>query len=128
VNSELFPSPPHPFEQLLFTPAAGYRNWETGRLDLVGAHGNYWASSTFMPGSYYGTGIFLATLYCYPLDGTPRAFGFSVRCVQHLPRSCLFHKQLFFVPMFGLQVVLRYFRNKPEVVFSSRNRKSLSGL
>ena len=86
MNSELFPSPPHPFEQLLFTPAAGYRNWETGRLDLVGAHGNYWASSTFMPGSYYGTGIFLATLYCYPLDGTPRAFGFSVRCVQHLQK------------------------------------------
>jgi len=39
-----------------------------------------------MPGSYYGTGIFLATLYCYPLDGTPRAFGFSVRCVQHLQK------------------------------------------
>ncbi len=66
-------------------PASGYRNWETGRLDLIGAHGNYWASSSFMPGSYYGTGIFLASLYCFPLDGTPRAFGFSVRCVQHLP-------------------------------------------
>jgi hypothetical protein len=37
---------------LLFTPAAGYRSHEMGALNVVGAYGYAWSSSTFASGNF----------------------------------------------------------------------------
>ena len=71
-------------------PAAGYRSWGTGVLATVGDHGNIWASSSRAAESYQSTGLYLSSENSFPLDAIPRAFGFSVRCVQHLQGEVAF--------------------------------------
>ena len=81
---ELVPSPPHSFERLLFTPAAGYRARETGILDAVGTGGHWWLSSSFATGNLHAGSLDFGTESVSSLGWLTRSYGVSVRCVQHL--------------------------------------------
>ena len=66
----------------LFLPAAGLRSLSSGKLAYTSSFGFYWSSSP----SYGGINT-AGSLYFYsgnvdPLNGSNRAFGFSVRCVR----------------------------------------------
>ena len=88
VNSELFPSPPHSFERLLFAPAAGYRYSATGALSVIGARGYYWSSSSYAAGNLNAGDMDFTDVRVVPLGYPNRASALAVRCVQHLHRSC----------------------------------------
>ena len=66
-------------------PASGYRDIPTGALNAVGANGYCWASSPFSATSTNAARLVYDAGRDLPLDGNNRAYGFSVRCVQHLP-------------------------------------------
>ena len=82
VNSELFPSPPHSFERLLFAPAAGYRYSATGALSVIGARGYYWSSSSYAAGNLNAGDMDFTDVRVVPLGYPSRASALSVRCVQ----------------------------------------------
>jgi hypothetical protein len=84
------PSPPHSFERLLFTPAAGYRSHETGALNVVGAYGYAWSSSTFASGNFDAGHLRFFESEVTPVHGFYRALGFPVRCVQASAREVAF--------------------------------------
>ncbi len=67
------------------TPAAGYRNRETGALGGIGTEGNYRSSSTAASGSVSAGNLNFTAGNVNPLNGWYRANAYSVRCVQHLP-------------------------------------------
>ncbi|MDE6374623.1 MAG: fibrobacter succinogenes major paralogous domain-containing protein [Alistipes sp.] len=68
---------------MLVAPASGYRQRETGALTNVGAQGLCWSSSPFS-GSERASSLVLGAAYIRPSYTDIRAYGFPVRCVQHL--------------------------------------------
>ncbi len=69
-------------------PASGYRNNTTGALGGIGDEGTAWSSSTFADGSNNAGRLLFKGSLVNPLNNINRSYGFSVRCVQHLP-DCL---------------------------------------
>lgn len=61
-------------------PAAGYRYSDDGSMSIVGSYGNYWSASPYSENS--GCLLYFYSGYVYPASRSPRASGFSVRCVQ----------------------------------------------
>jgi len=74
---------------LLFAPAAGYRNRETGELINVGTHCCYWASSSYASDSNAASTLFSHASGLVLLGDGHRSFARSVRCVQHLSKLLL---------------------------------------
>ncbi len=72
----------HPSDCL--SPATGYRHNSTGALTYVGTEGNVWCSSSYYAGNHNAGYLFFRAGDVRPLNGTNRAYGFAVRCVQHL--------------------------------------------
>ena len=73
--------------QRLLPIAAGYRHRDGGALTGVGAEGGVWCSSTSASGNIYAGFLHFGAGGVSPLYYTSRAYGLSVRCVQHL-QSC----------------------------------------
>jgi hypothetical protein len=93
VNSELFPSPPHSFERLLFTPAAGNRACATGVLSVIGSSGSYWSSSSISSTGNVSSALWFSPTSVRPMDSgylARRAVAVSVRCVQASAREVAF--------------------------------------
>ena len=67
----------------IWYPASGYRYYDVGSLSLVGYHSRYWSAS---PSSYLSYGayrlFFNNTGDVLPSNGSHRAYGGSVRCLQ----------------------------------------------
>ena len=71
--------------------ASGYRHRETGAMTNVGAEGDLWSSSPNASGNHNAGNLNFNAGNVNPLNGTNRANGFPVRCVQHLrKKSCLY--------------------------------------
>ncbi|MDE5906513.1 MAG: hypothetical protein K2G66_02635 [Alistipes sp.] len=68
--------------------ASGYRNFPTGALAAVGTDGDYWSSAP-QSGSTNAGNLGFNSGIVNPLNSNNRAFGFTVRCVQHL-QGCFF--------------------------------------
>ena len=68
----------------LFLEATGYRHRESGALTYVGTYGYYWSSSSYYAGSYGAGYLGFNSSVVYPLSGTTRAYGRSVRCVRNV--------------------------------------------
>ncbi|MDE5708691.1 MAG: fibrobacter succinogenes major paralogous domain-containing protein [Alistipes sp.] len=69
---------------MLHASASGYRTTTAGALSNVGAQGDYWSSSPDSATSANADGMWLETGRIIPIGSTNRAYGFTVRCVQHL--------------------------------------------
>ena len=81
----------HSFQRLLRPPAAGYRANSTGALTEVG-DGGWCYSSSSRAAADFGAGYFgFREHEVDPLwrKSGSRAYGLSVRCVQHLPTAFL---------------------------------------
>ena len=65
-------------------PAPGYRSAASAVLGAVGADSHAWASSSFLVGSYTAGNYYGGATRMVPLKDDNRAYGFPVRCVQHL--------------------------------------------
>ncbi len=78
-----------------YTPAAGYRNRESGALTNVGSNGYYWSSSSYAAGNINAGNLNFNSGNVYPLNNNNRANGFSVRCVQASTGSCFLFFCLF---------------------------------
>ncbi|MDE6712042.1 MAG: fibrobacter succinogenes major paralogous domain-containing protein [Alistipes sp.] len=74
----------HSSQRSLFTGAAGYRHRESGALTAVGTEGTYASSSSYAAGNLGAGSLGFSSAVVLPLSGYTRAYGFSVRCVQHL--------------------------------------------
>ncbi len=79
----------HSFERLL-SIATGYRHRETGALTNVGTEGDVWSSSSRYAGSNNAGNLNFTSSNVNPLNNTNRAYGLSVRCVQHLRRAVFY--------------------------------------
>lgn len=66
----------------LFLPAAGLRSLSSGKLAYTSSFGFYWSSSPGYGGSNYAGSLDFYSGAVTPLNGSNRAFGFSVRCVR----------------------------------------------
>ena len=77
----------HSFQRLLRPPAAGFRHCSTGALTDVGTSGWYLSSSPCVAGEGRVGAFALYAVSVHPLTVTNRAYGDSVRCVQHLPTA-----------------------------------------
>jgi hypothetical protein len=64
-----------------FYPAAGRRALDSGAFGSTGSNGVYWSSAV---SSANGYDLDFSSAVVNPTIGSNRAFGFSVRCVQHL--------------------------------------------
>ncbi|WP_289067484.1 hypothetical protein [uncultured Alistipes sp.] len=53
-------------------------------MTYVGTEGNVWCSSSYYAGNHNAGYLFFRAGDVRPLNGTNRAYGFAVRCVQHL--------------------------------------------
>ena len=62
-----------------FWPAAGFRSCSSGALSYVGSYSDYWSAS---PNRSLGYRLYFLSGDVYPASSSPRAYGFSVRCVQ----------------------------------------------
>lgn len=80
-------SPVHSLSDCRLMPAAGYRSRETGRFASVGAGSNYWSSSPVSAVVCEGSAFNFTGSDVNPFNTPGRAWGNSVRCVQHLPDS-----------------------------------------
>ena len=87
MNSELFPSPPHSSERLLFTPAAGYRDRVSGALVNVGTGGSYSAAASLSATNSRGSILWFTLHETSPLYAGYRANARTVRCVQASARE-----------------------------------------
>ncbi|MDE6374401.1 MAG: fibrobacter succinogenes major paralogous domain-containing protein [Alistipes sp.] len=74
---------------MLYVPASGFRDCTTGSLSNVGSIGDYWSSAPYAAGHANGGVLYTNSDNVGPLNGFVRAYGFPVRCVQHL-QGCLF--------------------------------------
>ena len=74
-------------------PAPGYRSAASAVLGAVGAHSHCWASSSYAVGSYSAGNYFADVTRMYPLKNDDRAYGFPVRCVQHLQAAFISERQ-----------------------------------
>ncbi|MDE5708016.1 MAG: hypothetical protein K2I32_00970 [Alistipes sp.] len=68
---------------MLRLSASGYRTWTSGALTNVGAQGLCWSSSP-QSGSTNAGDVNFNSTNVNPLNSDNRAYGFTVRCVQHL--------------------------------------------
>ncbi|MDR0207108.1 MAG: fibrobacter succinogenes major paralogous domain-containing protein, partial [Bacteroidales bacterium] len=64
----------------LFLPAAGYRLHNYGEVGYTGEYGFYWSSTVYAIHARY-LGFVSGTVV---VDYTPRAHGFTIRCVAEL--------------------------------------------
>lgn len=80
-------SPVHSLSDCYLMPAAGFRSRETGRFANVGAGSNYWSSSPVSAVVGEGSAFNFTGSSVNPFGTPGRAWGNSVRCVQHLPDS-----------------------------------------
>jgi len=71
------PAAPNP---LLFLPAAGFRNCNTGNIDNVGTRGDYWSSTVV---SSYSNRLYISSSFVTAYGNNTRAVGSSVRCVAN---------------------------------------------
>ena len=78
------------FKRLLHAPVSGFRGYTTGTLNNVGTSAHCWSSSPESGNANAGHLDFRAASVL-PQIGNPRAYGFPVRCVQHL-QSCFLFK------------------------------------
>ncbi|MEZ3441109.1 MAG: hypothetical protein K1V82_05690, partial [Alistipes sp.] len=53
-------------------------------MTYVGTEGNVWCSSSYYAGNHNAGYLFFRAGDVRPLNGTNRAYGFAVRCRQHL--------------------------------------------
>lgn len=67
----------------LFLPVAGLRDGNSGELAYTSSFGFYWSSSPNYGGNGNASSLYFYSGYVNPLDGSYRANGFSVRCVQN---------------------------------------------
>ena len=74
-------SPTYSIQRLLHM-ASGYRHRETGAMTNVGAEGDLWSSSPNVSGNHNAGNLNFNAGNVNPLNGTNRANGLSVRCVQ----------------------------------------------
>lgn len=75
--------PAYSFQRLLFAhAAAGFRDCTTGALLDVGMQGDAWSSSSYASGNYNAGYLAFNASLVNPLNGTNRANGLPVRCVQ----------------------------------------------
>ncbi len=68
---------------------SGYRTYPSGALTAVGTDGDYWSSSPTAAGNANAGNLGFNSGIVNPLNNNNRAFGFTVRCVQHL-QGCFF--------------------------------------
>jgi len=68
--------------------ATGYRHRDGGALTAVGTNGYAWSSSSYGGADYphYASNLNFNAGNVNPLNANNRAYGFPVRCVQHLRR------------------------------------------
>ena len=66
-----------PNKNSIFLPASGYRDGTSGGLGSVGGGGYYWSAAA--DGRAYAYSLSFYSGDVYPLDGSYRAYGFSVR-------------------------------------------------
>ena len=69
---------------LVFLPAAGYRDYNTGEVLGVGTIGNYWSGNGFAPTTTSYNMNFTNTKVDAGANSA-RAHGYSVRCVRIVP-------------------------------------------
>ena len=67
-------------DQTIWYPASGYRYNNDGSLYYVGGYGYYWSASPGGDGADYLS--FNSNVCVLPANGSSRASGYSVRCVQ----------------------------------------------
>jgi hypothetical protein len=68
-------------DPLMFLPAAGGRDYSTGRVIGTISNGKYWSSTVTDKASFY---MFFSDEYVRVYSGTWRAHGHSVRCIKEL--------------------------------------------
>ena len=68
----------------LFFPATGCRNESAGALHAVGAHGDYYSSSSYATGSINVGYLWFNASNVYPLNNGNRALAVPVRCVRNV--------------------------------------------
>ena len=78
------------FSDCQLRPAAGARGRETGTLENVGTGGFDWSSSPYAAGDRNASFVGFTASYVQPFRTDNRSYALSVRCVQHLRRSCFF--------------------------------------
>ena len=66
----------------IFLAASGYRNRASGGLSNVGSGGYYWSAAQYS--ADYAYGLYFGSGDVYPLDGSNRAYGFSVLPVRRI--------------------------------------------
>ena len=71
---------PNNMGNCVFLPAAGYRTSSIGSLSSQGSRGYYWSGTQCS--SANGSSLAFSSSGSNPSDGTGKAFGFSLRCVQ----------------------------------------------
>ena len=66
--------------ECIWYPASSRRDYTVGSLDNVGVGGHYWSASPVHNSAY---NLFIKIYEgVRPSDGSPRAYGYSVRCLQ----------------------------------------------
>jgi hypothetical protein len=72
-------------EVVTFYPAAGYRVSTSGAFSSTGSNGICWSTAVIGTNGYF---LLFASVDVHPRRNDGRAYGFPVRCVQHL-LTCL---------------------------------------
>ena len=103
------------FERLLSTPASGFRGYTTGTLNNVGTSAHCWSSSPESGNANAGHLDFRAASVL-PQIGNPRAYGFPVRCVQHL-QSCFYKGE-----RLKVNFAIEREQKPPQVDYAERER------
>ncbi|MDR3118253.1 MAG: fibrobacter succinogenes major paralogous domain-containing protein [Mediterranea sp.] len=62
-------------------PASGFRNAASGTFTSTGSYRDWWSCALTGANAYY---LFFDLSRVHPSNSTARAYGLSVRCVQHL--------------------------------------------
>ena len=66
----------------IFLAASGSRLRASGDLNGVGSYGSYWSAAQYSAGNAYGLSVNSGSVY--PLNGSYRAYGFSVLPVRRI--------------------------------------------
>jgi uncharacterized protein (TIGR02145 family) len=67
-----------------FYPASGYRNSISGAFTSTGSNGYAWSCAVNSANAYY---LNFNNTNVNPVNNNNRAYGFAVRCVQHLQQT-----------------------------------------
>ncbi|MDR1742524.1 MAG: fibrobacter succinogenes major paralogous domain-containing protein, partial [Dysgonamonadaceae bacterium] len=73
-------------EPLMFLPAAGFRDRDTGKVSQNESQSNYYWTSTVSDNTL-SSSMYFDHSRIYSGSGSARAHGASVRCVKELPNS-----------------------------------------